>query len=309
MHFESPDLSDIISPTVWPRRLNPHYEEVKTVSVAWIRSFGAFSPEPNRPTIPASDLMNTIFVFDEHSDVSSPDEVQAMADAMMDALRNPHKPRPECERVGGEVTRQFWELAVGKASAGAKKRFAVVQQAADSNNRYIRTVDEYLEVRRETIGIEYSLALLEFDVDVSDEVHDHPVLKELSILCCDMILLDNDIMSYNVEQSRGDDEHNNIVTVVMHHYRTDIQGAMDWVQQYYAAKLEARFVHLYENELPTFGEPRVVRYVDGLANWVRGANNQWNFESERYFGKMGSQIFERRWVTLLPKEKRGGAWS
>lgn len=50
--------------------------------------------------------MNMFFVFDEHSDVAHEDEVQVMANIIMDALRNPHTPRPKGEWVGGEVTRQ-----------------------------------------------------------------------------------------------------------------------------------------------------------------------------------------------------------
>ncbi|KAI0036496.1 terpenoid synthase [Vararia minispora EC-137] len=317
----------------WPRRLNLHYHEVKAVSSAWARSFGAFSPRAQHAydccdfNLLASfaypladkarlrtgcDLMNMFFVFDEYSDVSHPDEVQVMADIIMDALRNPHIPRPVGEWIGGEMTRQFWELAIKTASAGGQKRFvetfatytrAVVRQAADRENRHIRTVDEYLEVRRDTIGAKPSFALLEFDMDLPDEVHEHSVLKELTILCIDMILLGNDIASYNLEQSRGDDNHN-MITVVMHHYQTDVQGAMSWVQQYHAG-LETRFMCLYENELPTFGEPvdaQFARYVDGLGNWVR-ASDQWGFESQRYFGRMGTEIFKRRWVTLLPREK------
>ncbi|KAI9430163.1 hypothetical protein H4582DRAFT_2019363, partial [Lactarius indigo] len=29
----------------WPRRINPHYAEVKAASSEWVRSFGAFSPK------------------------------------------------------------------------------------------------------------------------------------------------------------------------------------------------------------------------------------------------------------------------
>lgn len=52
------------------------------------------------------DLMNMFFVYDEYSDVAHEDDVQVMANIIMDALRNPHKPRPKGEWVGGEVTRQ-----------------------------------------------------------------------------------------------------------------------------------------------------------------------------------------------------------
>ena len=50
--------------------------------------------------------MNLFFVIDEYSDVAEADEVERQADIVMDALRNPHKPRPKGEWVGGEVTRQ-----------------------------------------------------------------------------------------------------------------------------------------------------------------------------------------------------------
>jgi hypothetical protein len=112
-----------------------------------------------------------------------------------------------------------------------------------------------------------------------------------------------DIASYNLEQARGDDNHN-IITTVMHQNKTDIQGAMNWVSNYHK-ELEAKFMDLYENAIPKFDEPvdtKLARYVDGLGNWVR-AGDQWGFESERYFGKKGPEIEKTRWVTLLPKRR------
>jgi len=53
-----------------------------------------------------SGFVDLVFVYDEFSDRSHEDEVQVMANAMMDALRNPHTPRPKGEWVGGEVARQ-----------------------------------------------------------------------------------------------------------------------------------------------------------------------------------------------------------
>ncbi|KAF8483510.1 terpenoid synthase [Russula ochroleuca] len=317
----------------WPRHLNPHYPEAKAASAAWARSFGAFSPKAQYaydrcdfnllaslayPLLSKErvrtgcDLMNMFFVYDEYSDVAHEDEVQVMANIIMDALRNPHTPRPKGEWVGGEVTRQFWELAIKTASPQSQKRFietfatytqAVVQQAADRTHEHVRSIQEYLEVRRDTIGAKPSFAILETGMNLPDEAVQHPVIQEMSILSIDMILLGNDIASYNLEQARGDDNHN-IITIVMHHNKTDIQGAMDWVYDYHK-ELEAKFMDLYENKIPKFGEPvdtELAQYVDGLGNWVR-ASDQWGFESERYFGKKAPEIQKTRWVTLLPKER------
>lgn len=50
--------------------------------------------------------MNLFFVFDEYSDIATADVVREQADIIMDALRNPHRPRPVGEWVGGAVTKQ-----------------------------------------------------------------------------------------------------------------------------------------------------------------------------------------------------------
>lgn len=67
----------------------------------------------------------------------------------------------------------------------------MVQQAADRTHKYIRTIQEYLEVRRDTIGAKPSFAILELDMNLPDEAIHHPVIEELSILSIDMILLGN----------------------------------------------------------------------------------------------------------------------
>lgn len=55
-------------------------------------------------------MMNLFFIFDEWSDASTAPETRSQADIIMDALRNPHKPRPSDEWVGGEVARQYVHL-------------------------------------------------------------------------------------------------------------------------------------------------------------------------------------------------------
>jgi len=159
-------IPDNLAKWKWPRRINPYYAEVKAASAAWARSFGAFSPKAQEAydrcdfSLLAAlaypfhdkarlrtgcDFINVLFVFDEYSDLANEDEVQVMADISMDGVRNPHKPRPKGEWVGGEITRQFWELATKTASAQAQKRFikafdaylqAVVQEVADRAQTY-----------------------------------------------------------------------------------------------------------------------------------------------------------------------------
>ena len=53
------------------------------------------------------ELMNLLLLFDEYSDVEDEKTIQEFASIMMDALRNPHKPRPAGESLLGEVSRQY----------------------------------------------------------------------------------------------------------------------------------------------------------------------------------------------------------
>jgi hypothetical protein len=66
----------------------------------------------------------------------------------------------------------------------------------------------------------------------------------------------------------------------MHQHKTDIQGAMNWVYEYHK-ELEAKFMNLYENKIPKFGEPvdtQLARYVDGMGTGcepiISGASKQ-----------------------------------
>jgi len=109
-----------------------------------------------------------------------------------------------------------------------------------------------------------------------------------------------DIVSYNKEQAIGDDRHN-ILTIAMHQFDTDLDGALAWVCQYHE-EVKARFLEGLKR-VPSFG-PKVDRqleeYILHLANWPR-ANDCWNFESGRYFGSKGLEIQKTRCVPLLPK--------
>jgi hypothetical protein len=82
---------------------------------------------------------------------------------------------------------------------------------------------------------------------------------------------------------------------------TDINGAITWIESWYRT-IVTDFLTA-RDELPSWGpdvDPQVQQYIDALGSWVR-ANDAWSFESERYFGKAGREIQEKREVALLPR--------
>ncbi|KAF8493609.1 terpenoid synthase [Gautieria morchelliformis] len=326
-------IPDILHSWPWPRHLNPHYAICKEESEAWCVAFHAFSSSAQKafnlcdfsllaalayPLLDKDgcrvgcDLMDLFFVIDEHTDVADGKTARNQADIVMDALRNPHTPRPTGEWVGGEVARQFWLNAVETATPSSQRRFidsfqtytdAVVQEAVDRGAGHIRDVQSYFEIRRETIGVKPSFAINEIHLTIPDEVMKHPVIVALSELSIDMLLIGNDLYSYNMEQAKDLDGHN-LVRIVMEQYNTDAQTAMNYIGKLHD-ELDEQFCDVWR-KIPTFGGPvdREIRtYLDGVANWVR-ANDTWSFESMRYFGNRGLDVQSTRQDQLLPKSSQ-----
>lgn len=102
----------------------------------------------------------------------------------------------------------FWLNAIKTATPTAQKNFvdtfqsytdSVVQQSADRDQHYIRDIDSYFMVRRNTIGAKPSFAINEIHMNLPPYVHKHPIMKSLTALCIDMLCIGNDLVSYNVE--------------------------------------------------------------------------------------------------------------
>jgi hypothetical protein len=113
-----------------------------------------------------------------------------------------------------------------------------------------------------------------------------------------LIVLIQDIFSYNVEQSKGDTH--NMIPVVMNERGLDLQSAVDFVGEMCKSTID-RFISERDN-LPSWGpeiDRQVKIYVQGLADWIVGSLH-WSFESTRYFGTNGRKIKQTRIVELLP---------
>ncbi|PCH36903.1 terpenoid synthase [Wolfiporia cocos MD-104 SS10] len=301
----------------WPRAINPLYEEVKAESDAWFKSFKPFTRESQlafdkcdfEHLRTGCDLMNLFFVVDEYTDVESAPVVREMVDVVIDALNNPHTPRPQGEILLGEIARQFWKRAIKTATPTSQKHFieaftdyleSVVEQALDRDNGSIRTVESYFKTRRENIGARPSYVPAELGLHIPDEAFYHPVITELSYYIADLIIIDNDIASYNKEQATGDDRHN-ILTIAMHQFGFGLQEAMEWATKLHT-EIKTKFLDGLKR-VPSFGptvDKSLEEYIQGLALWPR-CNVCWNFESGRYFGSKGLEIQKSRHVPLLPK--------
>ena len=168
------------------------------------------------------DIMHLFFMFDEHSDKCSPDEVWEQAWIQMDAFSRPDQPRPKGEWVGGEFTRQyvpsscaqtrywqryahdqhrrFWQRLPANATDTFKRRFlgtwldyvkSVAQQAENRSVSHIMDLETYFPLRRNTSGAPSTIALYELDMNIPDIVREHPTIRELETLAVDLIVIAN----------------------------------------------------------------------------------------------------------------------
>lgn len=58
---------------------------------------------------------------------------------------------------------------------------------------------DYFKIRRETIGVKPSFAINQIHLDLPDHVLENPIITRLTKLSIDLIIIENDIYSYNVE--------------------------------------------------------------------------------------------------------------
>lgn len=103
---------------------------------------------------------------------------------------------------------RFWENAIKTATPTSQRRFvdafqlyldSVVQQAEDRTRGYIRDIHSYFDVRRDTIGAKPSFAINELYMDLPDYVLADPIIMKLTSACIDMLIIGNDLCSYNIE--------------------------------------------------------------------------------------------------------------
>lgn len=148
----------------------------------------------------ACDVMHLFFMFDEYSDKCTPAEVWQQARIQMDAIRNPEKPRPEGEWVGGEFTRQFMQRLPKNCTETFRKRFvqswedyvtAVAHQAEDRSKSHIPDLESFIQLRRLTSGAVSTIVFWEMDLNIPDEIRRHPTIMEMERLAVELICIVN----------------------------------------------------------------------------------------------------------------------
>ncbi|KAF8580485.1 terpenoid synthase [Ramaria rubella] len=265
------------------------------------------------------DFMLVLFLLDDLSDDLMTRDTEVLADVIMNALAFPEsyrpthmngKEQPEVELDASLLTRDYWARLSPGAGPQVQARFinnlelyliAVHQQARDRASNNIPTLEKYVSHRRTSSGCKPLFDILEYSLDMQlpDYIIEDPRMAKMKDCVNDFVAFSNDIFSYDVEQSRGDTH--NIVTVIMHNYKLDLQRSVD-----YAGDMCREALNEYctlKADFPAYSpeiNAQLFEYFRGLESWISGSL-QWSYLTPRYFGNKGSEIKKHRMVKLSSK--------
>ncbi|KAF7374174.1 Terpene cyclase [Mycena sanguinolenta] len=274
----------------WPWKLvgpNPYDQEADAEVTSWIRDFERISATRLPPAVArvatslaswaypyatlydlrsCGDMMLVFNMIDDYIDRLDAKVAKSVCDMIMDAMENLDKPLPEGESsIVPEFARQFWQRASLNAPKAARERFlkayhqyldAVVQEAQHRSTSFNCTTDEYMSIRRGSIGSGPAFALMEISLglDLPHEVMEHPAIVSLIRDASDIIILTN---------------------VNATPFIAILRGAVQWISDRNDEAVE-RFlairddVHNHGNGVPSWGKDidlQLEKYINGMGKW------------------------------------------
>lgn len=297
-------------------RVNPHQAEADRAARSWFNQISVYDDRKKSKflnygkfdlfaalSFPDADCMHLetclMFFFwafstddlsDEGDLQSKPDEVQAGHNISVSVYTNPDGPRPQYPYAA-----MLYDLLTrfrGTSTIGAYRRFIKAfeewsdSQVAQSRNRSqdrMPSVDEFILMRRATIGGALVEAMVEYslDLDLPDVVFENPIIKAMSDATTDLMTWPNDLCSFNKEQADGD--YQNLVFCIMHERDVGLQEAINILTDMLNQRVDDYLK--FKSELPSFGadvDAELARYLHALENFTQGTV-LWYYLSPRYF--------------------------
>ncbi|CAK1367126.1 unnamed protein product [Cercospora beticola] len=211
-----------------------------------------------------------------------------------------------CDLV--EFHNDIWRRLQATAPSGVQKRFlktlrdfcnAVLDQVGNCSTDRIPTIEEILATRRQSAGVAPLFPLFEFAnlLHLPDTFFEASATIEMQNAAMDAALLQNDMLSYQKEESEGV-PHN--VVAVSRMRGMSAQAAFDYVGQMLEERLELMASCI--DRLPEYDDARITReiscYVEGVKNTIK-ANLYWSFTSKRYFGEGQELVKKTRQLKVM----------
>ncbi|KAH7317036.1 isoprenoid synthase domain-containing protein [Stachybotrys elegans] len=323
-HDTSPDGVSIRLPDMFSSIMsvepivNQHYSSVKAETDTWIAEVFNLSAEQARKSSQADfAYMNAIWApyankealtvmvnwhqwFDEGHLRNDPVEAAKDIIYTLALLDDTHPYVSAEENPLRHVFQTTW-YQIRKIRYKKRVRqyaLAVLGQVGVKHDSRTIGVEEYMDLRRGSIGTYPSFSLVEYahNIQIPQDILNHESIKTCEEVSSDLVILVNDLLSYRKDIEQGVDH--NILTVLKYQGYT-LQEAVDIVDQMIRGCYKKWYGALAE--LPIWGEKidrQVLKYIEGCRNIALG-NLHWSYASGRYLGSEGPQVRETR-VLHLP---------
>ncbi|RYP24797.1 hypothetical protein DL765_000343 [Monosporascus sp. GIB2] len=161
---------------------------------------------------------------------------------------------------------QHWKEMHRRFFDGLLEQVRVMQD----QRTFTRDVQEYMDMRRGTIGAYPAIALAEYaqGIDLPQEVLSHPTLEECMCVSADLVLLVNDILSYKKDLALGVEQN---LIMLLTEQGLSTQQAVDRI----GTMLDNCYKRWYKAlaDMPVWGEEidrQVLRFVDVCRNVALG---------------------------------------
>ncbi|RHZ53952.1 hypothetical protein CDV55_104405 [Aspergillus turcosus] len=314
--------------------VNPHYHEVKPKADAWITRIisaddkwasrnsrvdlcflaSIWAPYCDEEALRMMvDWNHWVFLFDDQFDEGHlSTDLQAAQDEIDRTMAIMSDTEPPVRAEDNPIRYVFqttWDRLKQRASPELQirwkemhKRFfdgLIAQVKVMQEQRtFSRDVQEYMNMRRLTIGAYPAIALTEYalGIDLPNSIVDHPSLQECMCISADLVLLVNDILSYKKDLKLGVDH--NLITLLQEK-GLSMQKAIDSISDMLNDCYKRWYTALAN--LPVYGEEtdrNVLRFVDACRNVALG-NLYWSFKTGRYLGAEGESVRETRMLNMV----------
>ncbi|KAJ8091259.1 hypothetical protein PM082_024528 [Marasmius tenuissimus] len=332
--FILPNICDITQP-VFELKRNPNQELANKAALDWFQRFRVYDARKAEYwlksgrfdifvalSFPDADLSHLetcqMFFFWAFStdDLSDEGDLQRKPEGVDDGhnpsrriLYDPDAPQP----WDSPYAAMLWDLLRrirSTSTEGALRRFiqaylefsaSQIKQASNRSVDRIPPVQEFVLMRRATIGAPLVEAMVEYslDIDLPDYVFEDPIVIAMSHATTDIMTWPNDLCSFNKEQA--DDDYQNLVCVLKHAYDLSLQDAVDLLTRMIRDRVQD-YVDL-KRRLPSFGpkvDAALRTYHTALEHFVQGCI-VWYYSSPRYFRDVDPLGKKEVVIELFPK--------
>ncbi|KAJ7100872.1 terpenoid synthase [Mycena belliarum] len=283
--FQLPNLLNTVLP--FSLKENPYHKAAEIKAYTWFDSYAVYTDHKREkffshdygtlcawayPETSTQSHLETCIAFNlwlfAYDDMADESGLRQSADGL---------------KLGGDISIQVLtdtDVAVPKFKFARMlqdfvEAFKVYTQASLCQTSYrvqanTPTIDEFIQIRRNSSGLKLVFAFIEYamDLDIPDGIYNTPILNSLVEAAVDIVAWNNDICSFNNEQSHGDTQ--NLVYCVLVEKNYSLQAAMDYVAEMFLDLREA---------IPAFGLPDVEKYLKGLEHWISGSMH-WYYHSK-----------------------------